>query len=269
MIRKSQASQPVFIKIRESNVKQTPFFKSIFGILAVVGLALVLNACQSQQNIEETVQQYLKDNPEVIKAQVQAVLKEQGIRGRPPQKSIEDLIKNPIKVDLNNAPVLGPEDAEITIVEFSDFQCPFCKRVVPTIHQLVKEYDGKVRVAFRQHPLSFHKDAMSAAKASLAAHEQGKFWEMHDALFENQRDLSDANIKKIAKDLGLNMAQFEKDWKSDKFDAQIQEDIKFARSNGATGTPAFFVNGVYVKGARPIAYFKEVIDKIQQQSAQK
>lgn len=250
-------------------MKRTHLFKSFVGVLAVASLAFIFNACQSQKNVEETVKKYLEENPQVIKTQVQAVLKEQGIRGRPPEPSIDDMIKNPVKVGLNNAPVMGPKDAEITIVEFSDFQCPFCKRVVPTMKQLIKEYDGKVNVAFRQHPLSFHQNAMSAAKASLAANDQGKFWEMHDALFENQRDLSDATIKKIAKDIGLNVSQFEKDWKSNKYDKQIQEDLKFAQSHGATGTPAFFINGVYVKGARPIAYFKQVIEKIQTQSAQK
>ncbi|MDX1402649.1 MAG: thioredoxin domain-containing protein [Kiloniellales bacterium] len=237
--------------------------RALFTIAAFAVVSM-LASCQTQENIEQAVKSYLEKNPQIIQAEVDKALKAKGIRGQAPQKSIEDMIKSPIKVGLNNAPTMGPADAEITIVEFSDFQCPFCKRVTPTMEQLVKDYNGKVRVAFRQHPLSFHKNAMSAAKASLAANAQGKFWEMHDALFENQRDLSDENIKKLAKELGLNMKQFEADWKSNKFDAQIEEDIKFARANGATGTPAFFVNGVYVKGARPIAYFKEVITKLQE-----
>lgn len=233
------------------------------GMLGVAALLLAsLPACTNEQQIEKAIESYIEKNPEALKKTIDKVLAEKGIRGRPPQKTLDELIKSPIKVGLNNAYTMGAEDAEITIVEFSDFQCPFCKRVVPTMKQLLKEYEGKVKVAFRHHPLSFHKNAMSASKASLAAGEQGKFWEMHDALFENQRDLSDTNILKIAKDLGLNVSQFEKDWKSTKYDKQIEEDMKFARSNGATGTPAFFVNGVYVKGAKPVTYFKQLIDKL-------
>jgi len=225
-------------------------------------LALVVGCGSGNSNMDAAVKDYLEKNPQVIQAQVEDVLKKKGIRGRAPQKTIDEMIKNPIKVPLNNAPILGPDDAEITIVEFSDFQCPFCKRVVPTMKDLMKNNKGKIKLAFRQNPLSFHKNAMPAAKASLAANEQGKFWEMHDALFNDQRNLSEENILKIAKDLGLNMDQFKKDFKSDKFDAQIQADIKWAQSNGASGTPAFFVNGVYVRGAKPLTYFQELVDKL-------
>jgi protein-disulfide isomerase len=238
--------------------------KRIFLGLLVVTLAFSFTvSCTPQpQDLEKGIKAYLEKNPQVLKASIEAVLKEKGIRGRPPQKSLDELIKTPIKVGLNKAPTMGADNAQITIVEFSDFQCPFCSRVVPTMKQLLKDYKGKIRIAFRHQPLSFHKNAMSAAKASLAAHEQGKFWEMHDIIFENQKNLTDENLKVLAKKIGLNVSKFEKSWKSTKFDAQIQEDMKFARANGATGTPAFFVNGVYVKGARPLPYFKQLIDKL-------
>jgi len=245
-------------------MKSTQHTHSWLALLFVFLITPVfMMGCQANDAaLEGAIKKYLENNPKVIQAEVDKVLKARGIRGRPPQLSIDDLIKKAIKVGLNNAPTMGPDDAAITIVEFSDFQCPFCNRVVPTMKQVLKAYPGKVRVAFRQHPLPFHKNAMSAAKASLAAHEQGKFWEFHDKLFENQRNLDEANIKKMAKDLGLDVAKFEKSWKSTKFDAQIQEDMKWARANQASGTPAFFVNGVYVKGAKPFGYFKQVIDKL-------
>lgn len=123
-------------------------------------------------------------------------------------------------------------------------------------------YKGKIRLAYRQNPLPFHPFASSAAKASLAAQDQGKFWEMYEALFANQKDLSDDGIRKIAQGVGLNMARFEKDWKSDKYDARIVEDINFAKNNQAGGTPAFFINGVLVSGAQPFENFKVVIDKL-------
>jgi protein-disulfide isomerase len=218
----------------------------------------LLPACgPSQADLDKAIGEYIKKNPKVIQDAVRAS------RPQPqPQLSLDERIKKAIDVPLNNAPTKGAENAKITIVEFSDFQCPFCGRVNPTIAQVLKDYEGKVRVAFRQHPLPFHKDAMSAAKASLAANEQGKFWEMHDKLFENQKDLSDDNIRKLAKEIGLNMKKFEDSWKSDKFNAQIEEDIKFAQTNQATGTPSFFINGVFLKGAQPIGGFKEVIDKL-------
>ncbi len=242
------------MKFRKNQVNKLIFAMIMASFLPAAG-------CTGGMS-DEAIKAYLEKNPEIIKAQVEAVLNEKGIRGRPKPKSIDELMKSRIKVGLNNAPIKGAKDAPITIVEFSDFQCPFCKRVNPTMDQLLKDYEGKVRVAFRQHPLSFHKQAMPAAKASLAAHEQGKFWEMHDELFEIQRQLTDENILKAAKKIGLDIKKFEKDWKSNKYDAQIQEDIKFARSNGATGTPAFFVNGVYVKGAKQAPYFKRLIDKL-------
>ncbi|MFO1519032.1 MAG: DsbA family protein [bacterium] len=179
-----------------------------------------------------------------------------------PPPTLEEQIKHPVAVSTDGSPTQGPDNAPITIIEFSDFQCPFCKRAVPTMKQLMKDYDGKIRWVFRQHPLAFHTNARSAAKASLAAHEQGKFWEMHDALMENQQDLSEESIRKIAKQIGLKMAPFEKAWKSDQFEAQIKKDTQFAEENGATGTPSFFINGVLVKGARPMEDFKGVIDRL-------
>jgi Protein-disulfide isomerase len=225
----------------------------------------LLSACgPSQADLDKAIGDYLAKNPQALQKPIQEALKKQ-MPQRRPEVPLEERIKNAVKVDIGNAPTKGPENAAITIVEFSDFQCPFCKRVLPNVDQVMKSNEGKVRLAFRQHPLSFHQNAMSAAKASLAAKDQGKFWEMHDALFENQQDLSDEGVKKAAQKAGLNMAKFEKDWKSDKYQAQIDEDIKFATANGATGTPAFFINGVLLSGAQPPPAFQAVIDKLQEQ----
>lgn len=234
-------------------------FKFSFAFFALAGL--LLGCKPSQQQMEKAIGDYVQKNPPALQKAIQDALKAQR-PVRPPEPPLEERIKRAVKVDLNNAPTQGPEDAPITIVEFSDFQCPFCGRVVPTVKQILKDYPGKIRFAFRQNPLPFHQNAQSAAKASLAANEQGKFWQMHDLLFENQRDLSDDSILKLAKQAGLNMDKFQKSWKSNKFDAQIAEDINFARNNGATGTPGFFINGVLVTGAQPVDAFKVVIDKL-------
>ena len=115
----------------------------VFAIVLGFGLSVTAGCSPSEKQTQAALEKLLKENPKILQAQIDQVLKEKGIRGRPPQKSIDDMMKNPIKVGLNNAPTIGAEDAEITIVEFSDFQCPFCNRVVPTMKQLLKDYDGK------------------------------------------------------------------------------------------------------------------------------
>lgn len=228
-------------------------------LLAVLATAIVSFACEpSPKQMEKAIESYFKNNPKFLEQQFQQMMKSKNPEAQP----IEERIKAAIKVDVGDAPVLGPADAPITVVAFSDFQCPFCKRAAPTFRQLVDEYKGKVRIAFRQHPLPMHKFAMPAAKASLAAHAQGKFWEYHDLLFENQQDLSEENLIKLAQKAGLNVPKFTKDMKSTKFDQEIQDDTNFAMKVGASGTPAFFINGVALKGAKPLASFKEVIDKL-------
>ena len=166
------------------------------------------------------------------------------------------------KVDLvENTPAKGSKQALVTIVAWSDFQCPFCSRVVPTLEQINKEYGDKVQVQFRHQPLSFHNRAMPAAKASMAAHKQGKFWEMHDKLFENQKALEDADLERYAKELGLNVSKWKADLEAPDLVAQINKDVEDGNKFGARGTPTLFVNGVPVRGAQPFAAFKTVIDK--------
>ncbi len=155
----------------------------------------------------------------------------------------------------------GPATAPITIVEFSEFQCPFCKRVMPTMKEIKKKYGKKVRVVFKHNPLPFHKDAPYASKSALAAGEQGKFWEMHDKLFENQKKLKKADIEGYAKALGLDMAKFNKDVASKKIADQIAADQKLAKKVGARGTPNFLINGKQLSGAQPLNRFTAVIDE--------
>ncbi len=167
----------------------------------------------------------------------------------------------PVNVEIGQAPVKGPKNAPITIVAFSDFECPFCSRVLPTLKQLEDDYKGKVKLAFKNQPLPFHANARTAAAAALAAHEQGKFWEMHDKLFENQRALDRASIERYAQELGLNMAKFKSALDSNKFDAQITADSQEGNRLGANGTPTFFINGRQLVGAQPVGAFKAIIDE--------
>ncbi len=166
-----------------------------------------------------------------------------------------------VKIDENKDAMWGSPKAPITIVEFSDFQCPFCNRVVPTIKQLEQDYGDKIRIVFKHNPLPFHKDAPLASQAALAAKEQGKFWEMHDMLFNNQKALTKDDLDKYAQELGLNVEKFKADFESEAIKAQINADKATASDLGATGTPAFFINGRKIKGAQPIENFKKLIDE--------
>jgi len=164
------------------------------------------------------------------------------------------------KIEVGAAPVKGPKNAPVTIVEFSDFQCPFCKNVVPTLEALEKQYGNKVKVAFKNQPLPFHANARPAAAASLAANAQGKFWEYHDKLFAHQEALDRASLEKYAAELGLDMSKFKAALDSKKFDAQITADATEATWAGAEGTPTFFINGRKLVGAQPLDAFKTIID---------
>ncbi len=168
----------------------------------------------------------------------------------------------PVKdVDPGNAPMRGPKNAPLTVVLFSDFQCPFCGRVEPSLTELEKAYPGKVRVFWKNFPLSFHNNAKPAAEAAMAANEQGKFWEMHDKLFANQQNLDAASLEKYAKEIGLDMAKFKAAVNSHKFVAQIEADTKQGSSLGVQGTPASFVNGHFINGAQPFDAFKKIADE--------
>jgi protein-disulfide isomerase len=164
------------------------------------------------------------------------------------------------KVDVGNAPARGPKNAPITVVLFSDFQCPFCGRVEPSIVELEKLYPGKVRVAWKNYPLPFHNNAKPAAEAALAANEQGKFWQMHEILFKNQQALTGPDLEKYAKDIGLDMDKFKAAMDSHKFAAQVDADMKQGSSLGVEGTPAAFVNGQLVSGAQPVDAFKKIVE---------
>jgi protein-disulfide isomerase len=165
------------------------------------------------------------------------------------------------RAEIGNGPMKGAKDALVTIVQWSDYQCPFCSRVEPTIDQVMKEYAGKVRVVWKDLPLPFHQNAMPAAIAARAAGEQGKFWPMHDKLFANQQALDRASLEKYAQELGLNMARFKAALDTKKHEADIQADVAAGNKIGANGTPAFFINGVSLSGAQPFEAFKSRIDE--------
>lgn len=169
----------------------------------------------------------------------------------------------PIVVDLTGEAIEGSANAPITIVEFSDFQCPYCARFYEaTYAELKTNYidTGKVKVVFKQFPLSFHQYAQKAAEASECASDQGKFWEMHDKLFENQDALDVASLKGYAKGLGLNTADFNSCLDDGKKTVRVQAEFQQGVSAGVRGTPSFVINGKLLVGAQPYEAFQQIID---------
>jgi protein-disulfide isomerase len=158
------------------------------------------------------------------------------------------------------APSRGPDTARVTVVVWSDFQCPFCARGAQTLRQLQEQYGKDVRLVFRNDPLPFHRDAPLAAAAALAAQEQGRFWEYHDALFAHQGALDRASLERYAQDLGLDLVRFRQALDSKKFEASLAGDTEAANRAGVSGTPTFFVNGHRVMGAQPLDTFKALVD---------
>jgi len=175
--------------------------------------------------------------------------------------NVNVLFKAPRKTVDATGPSKGPQDAKITIVEFSDFECPYCSRALPAVEQVLKAYPDQVRLVFRHFPLSFHPNAQKAGEASMCAHDQGKFWEMHDVLFQNQQALDVPSLKGYAKNLGLDTAAFDSCLDSGKHANTIRSDMAAGEAAGVNGTPAFFVNGVPLSGAVPFEQFKAVIDE--------
>ena len=177
----------------------------------------------------------------------------------------------PLRAQISTAgfPSRGVATAPVTIVEFSDFECPYCGGLFPTLKQVEKNYPQTVRIVYRQFPLSnLHPHAMKAAEASLCANEQNKFWEFHDSMFGNQRELSIADLKQRAVDLKLDTQAFNQCLDSGREAAAIQTDIQEGARAGVSGTPAIFINGRFLSGNQPYSEIKDVIeDELQRKGA--
>jgi len=172
------------------------------------------------------------------------------------------VLLEPTRADVADAtaPAKGPADAPVTIVEFSDFQCPYCSRVLPSIDEALATYPTQVRLVYRQFPLNIHPNAQKAAEASLCAQEQGKFWEMHDAMFANQQQLAVDQLKAKAAELGLDAEKFNQCLDSGKYAPKIREDMTAGAAAGVNGTPALFVNGRFLNGAVPFSAIQKLIE---------
>lgn len=166
-----------------------------------------------------------------------------------------------VSVESKNNPSLGPEDAKVTIIEFSDFECPFCQRSQGINKALREKYNGKIRWVFRDFPLSFHPNAMFAHIAANCANQQGKYWEVFDLLFQNTGSLDKDSVLKLAESRNLDMKKFKECSEDSSVMAEIQKDIADGQEVGVSGTPAFFINGIMVEGAQPMESFVKIIEQ--------
>jgi protein-disulfide isomerase len=158
------------------------------------------------------------------------------------------------RLRVGSAPVLGPKDAPVTIVEFSDFQCPFCAQLSPVLKKVLAKHPKEVKLVFKFFPLGFHKFAMPAAKAALAAGKQGKFWEYHDQLMLSFKELSEEKLVEIAKKIGLDMDRFTRDRQDPRWVNLIRGDMQEGAANQVRGTPTIFVNGRRLRSRSPEAF---------------
>ncbi len=174
------------------------------------------------------------------------------------------ILLEPVRVELDNgdSPAFGPANAPVTLVEFSDFECPYCGRFFETINQLKENYGDRLRVVYRQYPLDIHANAYAAAVASLCANDQGRFWEMHDLMFSEQSQLDREALKEKAGRIGLDQGAFDACLASPRHTPQIESDMREANRIGLSGTPFVLVNGVQVPGgAAPYPVIAELIDE--------
>ncbi len=173
-----------------------------------------------------------------------------------PPKTLED----PVAIPVTGAPETGPANASLTLVEFSDFQCPYCAAAIPQIRAILKAYPKDIKLVFKQFPLQTHPQADLAAAAATAAQKQGKFWEMHDALYDSQDDLSRKHIMALAEKAGLDMKRFETDIDSTEVREAVVRDVQDGDKAGVEGTPTIFINGQRYNGAINLQILKPLLD---------
>ena len=228
-------------KINASVLKNPWFYVSVVAVIAILILAYMLIK-PDQTGITGNVVR--EENP----------IQQPQERQQPSQPVI----------DGDDDAVLGDDDAPITIIEFSDYECPFCTRFyLNTLPQIKSEYidTGKVKLIYRDYPLGFHANAQKAAEAAECAGEQGKYYEMHDKLFDEGVNGGVSSFKQYAKEIGLNAGEFNECLDSGEMASEVQKDFQDGQRAGVRGTPTFFINGQYLSGAQPFEVFKQVIEE--------
>lgn len=255
------------------------------SILTLAFFSILAVSCTPNDQIRKTVTEIIRENPsivfeaiekepekflEVVQVAAQSAKKKMADKARAQEaKQLEDAFNNPLKPDITKASAsIGPKDAPITLIEYSDFECPFCKKGMDTVEELRKKYKGKIKFVYKHLPLSFHPNAMPAAKyfEAIKLQSNAKAFEFHDLVFKNQAGLRGGEkfLKNTAKEIGVDLEKLAIDLNSEKVRSAIEKDIAEARKFGIQGTPGFIINGVPVKGAYPAEHFEQIIEKLKE-----
>ena len=245
----------------------------IFFLLSIVLTTwITMSGCTSfaqptnnliNPELEQQVLQIIRDHPEVIIESVQAYQQEQQQERQASQKEILQQFKNNPQEQIGDSPTFGSTDQKIVLFEFSDFQCPFCAKVQKNLKEFMDKHEDRVTLVFKHLPLTrIHPQAIPAAKAAWAAQQQGRFWEYHDALFEQQDKLEEQLYIEVANNLGLDIDKFNSDRQSEEAIASIETDFKLAQKIGISGTPFFVMNGETFSGAVKLSQMEETLAKV-------
>jgi protein-disulfide isomerase len=278
---------------------ETKVFEIKFGKLKSVLLQKLMDKDDRKKGLsnDEFLEKYITKSVSISEKEIDAFIKDQNIPAEHINPQVREKIKgylemerkkeavdkwlaeqtkkSPVEVyiakprrptfpvEAGNAPFAGDKDAKVTVVEYSDFQCPYCAKGADILHQLKKKYGGKVKIVFKNFPLPFHNHAEAAAVAGVCANEQSveSFWKMHDEMFANQEALDPEGLKKTAKKIGLKVDQFEKCIADAKNLEAVKASIEDGKKVKVKSTPTFFINGQLINGAQPIDVFAEVIDE--------
>jgi protein-disulfide isomerase len=243
-----------------------------FCLAALLSVCLVFIGCSPAQSgggnpvdpkLKEQVLQIIRENPQAILESVQAYQKQQQEALKAARQSFFDQMKSNPKSAIGDSPTTGAASQQIVLLEFSDFQCPFCARAHDTVKQFMAKHQDKVTLAYKHFPLtSIHPQALPSAKAAWAAQQQGKFWEYYNALFEGQKQLGEELYGSIAQKLNLKLDKFNSDRNSPAAEAAIQKDLQLAQSLGIEGTPFFIMNGKTFSGAIQLAEMESILASI-------
>ncbi len=237
--------------------------------LILLPLCILLWGCAPTQisandsEFEAKVLEVIRKNPKAIIESVQAYNREQQQKANAVREQLRQQLQTEPRLIVRNSPVTGSPDLKIVLVEFSDFQCPFCARAHSTVKEFMAKYGKEVSLTYKHLPLTeIHPQALPAALASWSAQQQGKFWEYHDALFSQQSNLGEDLYVQLAKDLGLNVDKFNSDRQSESARNAINQDIELAQALGINGTPTFIMNGISFSGAVPLSEMENVLQQV-------
>jgi protein-disulfide isomerase len=234
-----------------------PFMMTLFGCTSEV-------SALSDKDFETKVLEVIRKNPKAILDSVQAYNREQERQIQEARTKILEQLTTNSRQLIEGSPVKGAKDGKVVLIEFSDFQCPFCSRANTTVKEFMAKNGNAVLLTYKHLPLvQIHPQALPASLASWSAQQQGKFWEYHDALFAQQGSLGEELFIKIANDLQLDIAKFNKDRQSAQAKQAIDKDIRLAQDLGVNGTPAFFMNGVAFSGAVSLSDMESVLKEVQ------